>query len=171
MHKARFSLFLDLVCLLQEACCRSSSRALERARAAVTMSASGARVACGHGSSRGLWMYTTVRSQLKDVCAYIFRIDMLLVFGRSRIPRHLTHSRPARFAATRSHRMETQKYLDVALDAAKAAGQVILDAWDKPRNVQHKGTADLVCVGSVIRQHVDAQQTSLVLVNTYNATT
>lgn len=67
--------------------------------------------------------------------------------------------------------METQKYLDVALDAAKAAGQVILDAWDKPRNVQHKGTADLVCVGSVIRQHVDAQQTSLVLVNTYNATT
>lgn len=55
--------------------------------------------------------------------------------------------------------MDTQKYLDVALDAAKAAGQVILDAWDKPRNVQHKGTADLVSIESVFHRHVHAQQT------------
>lgn len=40
--------------------------------------------------------------------------------------------------------MDLQTYLDVAVDAAKSAGDVILDAWDKPRNVQHKGTADLV---------------------------
>lgn len=42
--------------------------------------------------------------------------------------------------------MDLQNYLDVALAAAKSAGEVILDAWDKPRNVQNKAenAADLV---------------------------
>lgn len=40
--------------------------------------------------------------------------------------------------------MDLQQYLDVAVDAATSAGKIILEAWDKPRKVQHKGAADLV---------------------------
>ena len=51
---------------------------------------------------------------------------------------------------------EYQCYLDVAIEAAKAAGQVISQAWDKPRKVEHKGTVDLVT-------ETDKQCESLVL--------
>lgn len=37
------------------------------------------------------------------------------------------------------------EYLDVAKEAANLAGTVLLEAWDKPRTVKHKGTVDLVC--------------------------
>lgn len=35
-------------------------------------------------------------------------------------------------------------YLAVALEAAKAAGELILQAWDAPKNIEHKGAVDLV---------------------------
>lgn len=39
---------------------------------------------------------------------------------------------------------EYAEYLAVALDAAKAAGDVIKSAFAKPKNVEHKGAVDLV---------------------------
>jgi hypothetical protein len=42
--------------------------------------------------------------------------------------------------------MDHETYLQVAVDAARLAGDIIRAAWNKPRDVQHKGIADLVCV-------------------------
>eukprot|EP00955_Chlamydomonas_euryale_P105743 365661-Chlamydomonas_euryale.AAC.28 len=39
---------------------------------------------------------------------------------------------------------EYDEYLAVAVDAAKAAGGVIAEAFRKPKNVEHKGAVDLV---------------------------
>ena len=36
-------------------------------------------------------------------------------------------------------REDLDKYLSVALDAAKEAGKVIVAAWDQPRKIEHKG--------------------------------
>lgn len=36
------------------------------------------------------------------------------------------------------------KWLEVAESAALAAGEIIAEAWDKEKNVEHKGTVDLV---------------------------
>jgi hypothetical protein len=36
------------------------------------------------------------------------------------------------------------EFLDVAKEAANQAGEILLEAWDKPRTVQHKGSVDLV---------------------------
>lgn len=41
--------------------------------------------------------------------------------------------------------MSYKEYLDAALEAANLAGSVVLEAWDKPRTVVHKGDVDLVC--------------------------
>jgi hypothetical protein len=35
-------------------------------------------------------------------------------------------------------------FLDVAKEAANQAGEILLEAWDKPRTVIHKGSVDLV---------------------------
>lgn len=40
--------------------------------------------------------------------------------------------------------MEYSDFLDVAKEAASLAGEILLEAWDKPRTVKHKGTVDLV---------------------------
>jgi hypothetical protein len=40
--------------------------------------------------------------------------------------------------------MKYGQYTEVALAAAKTAGAIILEAWDKPRSVMHKGKVDLV---------------------------
>eukprot|EP00892_Ulva_mutabilis_P009945 jgi/Ulvmu1/7322/UM035_0111.1 len=58
--------------------------------------------------------------------------------------KQLARYTPVRGAAPRACDMDLQRYLDVAKEAAASAGEVIVDAWDRPRNVQHKGTADLV---------------------------
>lgn len=36
------------------------------------------------------------------------------------------------------------EYLVVAKEAASLAGEILQEAWDKPRSVKHKGTVDLV---------------------------
>ena len=40
--------------------------------------------------------------------------------------------------------MEYIEYKIVAIEAARAAGDVILAAWNKPRNISNKGAVDLV---------------------------
>lgn len=38
--------------------------------------------------------------------------------------------------------VDMERCLEVALQAAEAAGEQIKAAWDKPRQIQHKGTAE-----------------------------
>lgn len=40
--------------------------------------------------------------------------------------------------------MSAEEYLDLAVKAARQAGNIILEAWDKPRKVEHKKAVDLV---------------------------
>ncbi len=37
-----------------------------------------------------------------------------------------------------------QELIKEALQAVQGAGELILEAWDKPRNIRHKGRIDLV---------------------------
>ena len=40
--------------------------------------------------------------------------------------------------------MSSHEYLAVAAKAAREAGKIIMEAWDKPRKVEHKKAVDLV---------------------------
>lgn len=49
-----------------------------------------------------------------------------------------------RCSAGTAEEIPPAQLLEVALEAARAGGKVVLDAADKPRNIEFKGTTDLV---------------------------
>lgn len=71
---------------------------------------------------------------------------------RSRALLPSTQKRPGHLRARASVvPMDYSEYLDVAKQAATLAGEILLEAWDKPRTVKHKGTVDLVRRASTIK--------------------
>jgi len=53
-------------------------------------------------------------------------------------------ARRAQCRSVGTHALPVSQLLDVALEAARAGGDVVMEAADKPRKVQFKGTTDLV---------------------------
>lgn len=66
------------------------------------------------------------------------------IFRRHLLPFTKNSKRHRRTTSLSAVVMDYTDYLDVAKEAANLAGSILLEAWDKPRLVKHKGTVDLV---------------------------